>query len=111
MAIPPAPLRLRARDRAGSRSDSRYVTRWVIRVLLLAGALLGISTPAMAATHASHGLHGSSPAAHSISSPAKLAAEVTPALPGGVCQVPGIGDIGGLAGPGPAASRRITGRR
>jgi hypothetical protein len=88
MAISLAPLKPRARDRADSRSGGK-AARWVIRVLLLAVALLAISAPAMAATHATP-----APAPAKVT----LTATVTPALPGGVCQVPGIGDIGGLVG-------------
>ena len=43
-----------ARGRADSLSARRHISRWVIRVLLLAAALLAISTPAYAATHAPH---------------------------------------------------------
>jgi uncharacterized membrane protein YgcG len=96
MANSLAPLQPRARDRADSRSPGRRVTRWVIRVLLLAVALLAFATPAMASTHATQ-----APAqATATHAPAKvtLTAAVTPDLPGGVCQVPGIGDIGGLVG-------------
>jgi hypothetical protein len=63
-------------------------------VLLLAVALLAISTPALAATHATHATH----AVRASAAPGKLTASLTPAVPGGVCQVPGIGDIGGLVG-------------
>jgi hypothetical protein len=69
-------------------------------VLLLCVALLAVATPAFAAGHAGH--HARS--AHDYrtgrvsASPATLTANLTPAVPGGVCQVPGIGDIGGLVG-------------
>jgi uncharacterized membrane protein YgcG len=59
---------------------------------VIAGALLGLATPALATTH---------PGTQSqVTLTAQLtpAAPVTPAAPGGVCQVPGIGDIGGLVG-------------
>jgi hypothetical protein len=67
----------------------RRAVRWVIRVLLLTVALLAIAVPAVAATQAAP-----APAPAKVT----LTAAVTPALPGGVCQVPGIGDIGGLVG-------------
>ena len=89
MAISPAP--------------GRRLTRWVLRVLLLAAAMLAVATPAFAAGHAAN--HDRS--AHNYrtdrvaAAPATLTASLTPAAPlspGGVCQVPGIGDIGGLVG-------------
>ena len=89
MAISPAP--------------GRRLTRWVLRVLLLAAAMLAVATPALAAGHAAN--HDRS--AHNYrtdqvaAAPATLTASLTPAAPqqpGGVCQVPGIGDIGGLVG-------------
>ncbi len=82
------------RDRADSASPGRLISRWVIRVLLLAVALLAFSTPALAATHAVHAPH----ATRATAVQASQAASITPAVPGGVCQVPGIGDIGGLVG-------------
>ena len=98
-----------ARPRRRSRRHGRRISRWVIRVLLLAVALLTISTPALAATHATHAAHESTaastarsaPAVRAADSPVTLTANLTPAAPqqpGGVCQVPGIGDIGGLVG-------------
>jgi uncharacterized membrane protein YgcG len=72
-------------------------------VLLLAAAMLAVATPAFAAGHAAN--HDRS--AHNYrtdrvaAAPATLTASLTPAAPlspGGVCQVPGIGDIGGLVG-------------
>jgi hypothetical protein len=81
----------------------RRLTRWVLRVLLLAAAMLAVATPALAAGHAAN--HDRS--AHNYrtdqvaAAPATLTASLTPAAPqqpGGVCQVPGIGDIGGLVG-------------
>ena len=82
------------RDRADSSSPRRRISRWLIRVLLLAVAGLAISTPALAATAATSAPH----AARAAASPQTLTANLTPAAPGGVCQVPGIGDIGGLVG-------------
>jgi hypothetical protein len=91
MLVPLAPSQRRADARARSRTRGRRAARWAIGALLTAGALLGIGTPALAATHPT------------VASPHQvtLTAEVTPAAPGapgGVCQVPGIGDIGGLVG-------------
>src|SRR5712671_5793544 len=92
MAVPP--------DRADSPSSGRRISRWVLRVLLLTVAMLAVATPAFAAGHAVH--HTRS--AHNYrtdrvtATPATLTANLTPAVPGGVCQVPGIGDIGGLVG-------------
>src|SRR6516165_1621445 len=91
MLVPLAPSQRRAEAHAGSRTRGRRAARWAIGALLIAGALLGIGTPALAATHPA----AASP--HQVT----LTAEVTPAAPGapgGVCQVPGIGDIGGLVG-------------
>ena len=79
-------------------------------MLLLVVALLAMATPALAATNAAPGAHTSSPAQATSADPssstapasqARLTSMVTPDLtqePGGVCQVPGIGDIGGLVG-------------
>jgi uncharacterized membrane protein YgcG len=104
MLVPLAPSQRRAHRRAGSRTRGRRAARWAIQVLLIAGALLAIGTPALAAP-AGHGGTGSPPSSAVLggSRPAgtthvTLTAEVTPAAPGGVCQVPGIGDIGGLVG-------------
>ena len=92
MLVPLAPSPRRAHGgRVHDRARGRRAARWAIQVLLIAGALLGIGTPALAATHPGAG----SP--HQVT----LVAQVTPAAPGapgGVCQVPGIGDIGGLVG-------------
>jgi hypothetical protein len=109
MPVSPAPPRRHARDRAEPRSPGR-AARWALRVLLITVALLGTASPALAAVHSVGGPDGAGPApaaaqAHAARtgrsatpSPAVLTAMVTPALPGGVCQVPGIGDIGGLVG-------------
>ena len=112
MAISPAspePAGFPRRDHADAPPPGRRISRWVIQVLLLAVALLTISTPALAATHATHAAHGSAAAStarsasavRAAASPVTLTASLTPAAPqepGGVCQVPGIGDIGGLVG-------------
>ena len=61
MAISPASPEAEAgspgRDRADRAAPRRRISRWVIRVLLLAVALLAFSTPALAATHAVHAPH------------------------------------------------------
>jgi hypothetical protein len=77
-------------------------------VLLLAVAGLAISTPALAATNATHAIHATN-ATHATRSTARLTANLTPAVPGGVCQVPGIGDIGGLVGLCNSGSSGIVG--
>jgi len=107
MSVPLAPFQRHAQDRAGSRPPGR-VAAWALRVLLITVALLGTASPALAAVHSrsaptqiaptqiartTHATH-----AASATRPAVLTADLTPALPGGVCQVPGIGDIGGLIG-------------
>ena len=88
---------------ANSPAPGRRLTRWVLRVLLLAAAMLAVATPAFAAGHAAN----ADRSAHNYrtdqvaAAPATLTANLTPAAPqqpGGVCQVPGIGDIGGLVG-------------
>jgi hypothetical protein len=114
MATSLSPLKPGARDRADSRSGGRHVLRWGVRVLLLAAALLAIATPALAATSTTHGAHNAaSPArARAAVTPVTLTAVVTPALPqasSGVCQVPGIGDIGGLVGLCSAGSSGLVG--
>ncbi len=84
----------------GSSAPGRRISRWLVLVLLLAVAGLAVSTPALAATTATTATH----AARAAASPDTLTANLTPAAPqesqepGGVCQVPGIGDIGGLVG-------------
>jgi len=85
------------RDHDGFLPPRRRISRWVIRVLLLAVALLAFSTPALAATHAGHAPHAARAAAVHAS-PAVNLTPAAPHQPGGVCQVPGIGDIGGLVG-------------
>ena len=51
MLVPLAPSQRRAGDPAASRPHRRRAARWAIGVLLIAGALLAIGTPALAATH------------------------------------------------------------
>ncbi len=111
MSVPLAPSQRRADQRRAhsgrvhDRARGRRAARWVIQVLLIAGALLGIGAPALAATQP--GVHATQAGAHATQPGAQsphqvtLTAKVTPAVPGapgGVCQVPGIGDIGGLVG-------------
>jgi hypothetical protein len=113
MAISLSPLQPAARARADSSCRGRHVVRWAVRVLLLVVALLAMATPALAATSATSAAPGAltssraqatSADPNSPAAPAgqvRLTSLVTPALtqePGGVCQVPGIGDIGGLVG-------------
>jgi uncharacterized membrane protein YgcG len=103
MLVPLAPSQRRARRARGGRVHDRArgpgrvprAARWAIQVLLIAGALVGIATPALAATHPA--THPATSTPHQV----VLTAHLTPAVPtapGGVCQVPGIGDIGGLVG-------------
>ena len=101
MAISPASPEPAGRDRADS-SSRRRAARWFIGVLLLVVAGLAISTPAMAATSATT----TTTATHAAHEPA---VNLTPAEPGGVCQVPGIGDIGGLLNLCSAGSSGIVG--
>ena len=126
MAISPAAPEPARRDRADSSSPGRRISRWCIRVLLLAVAGLAISTPALAATTATSAPHATS-VSHTVRQPAAAAAartasagrsaasadypavNLTPAVPSGVCQVPGIGDIGGLLNLCSAGSSGIVG--
>jgi TrbL/VirB6 plasmid conjugal transfer protein len=92
MATSLSPLQPGARARADSSGRGRHAMRWAVRVLLLVVALLALATSAAQAASAAQ----TAPAAQ-----VRLTSLVTPALPdepGGVCQVPGIGDIGGLVG-------------
>ena len=117
MLVPFARSQRRAHARAASRTRGRRAARWAIQVLLIAGALLAIGSPALAATHP--GAHGRDDAGHAgdadasatkTAHPAQLTAMLTPVgCPGGICQVPGIGDIGGLVGLCSAGSSGIVG--
>jgi TrbL/VirB6 plasmid conjugal transfer protein len=114
MAVSLAPFKRRAQDRAGRRTRGRRAAGWLVRILFIAGPLLAIGSPALVSTSAGHGtgpaqgarsvLAAPAPATRvggltsAVRSGAQLTALVTPAAPGGVCQVPGIGDIGGLVG-------------
>ena len=92
MAVPP--------DRPDTPPSGRRISRWVLRVLLLTVAMLAVATPAFAAGHAAHDTRSALNyrTDRVAAAPATLTANLTPAAPGGVCQVPGIGDIGGLVG-------------
>ena len=92
MAVPP--------DRPDTPPSGRRISRWVLRVLLLTVAMLAVATPAFAAGHAAHDTRSALNyrTDRVAATPATLTANLTPAAPGGVCQVPGIGDIGGLVG-------------
>ena len=129
MTVPPPGLG----RRAASRPGGRRAARWAAGVLLIAGALLAIASPALAATpsaarpHATQAAQASAGNAGSAGSaeeqaaqgirahtpqaarPAQLTAVLVPSVPGGVCQVPGIGDIGGLVGLCSAGSSGIVG--
>ena len=119
MAVSQAPSLRRAPGRAGRGRRGRRLARWAGRVLLITGALLAVASPALAATHAASAASvaqrtappasTASPATTGSPAPAHLTAEVTPAAPGGVCQVPGIGDIGGLVGLCSSGSAGIAG--
>src|ERR1700683_3132570 len=102
MLVPLAPSQRRAPDRASSRTRGRRLARWAAGVLLITGALLAVASAAMAATHAASAPPVSQNTAvqttTAAQTPVHLTALVPPGAPGGVCQVPGIGDIGGLVG-------------
>ena len=113
MAVSQAPSMRRAPGRAGRDRRGRRLARWAGRVLLITGALLAVASPALAATHAASAASVAqstvAPIITAAQTPAHLTAEVTPAAPGGVCQVPGIGDIGGLVGLCSSGSAGIVG--
>ena len=136
MVVPFVPSRRRARDRADGRAVSRPGGRraagWAVGVLLIAGALLAIATPAWAATHPQTTQAQAAQAAQTAQTTQAaqaaqgaqttqaaqgargadgvvLASVLVPSVPGGVCQVPGIGDIGGLVGLCSAGSSGIVG--
>ena len=102
MLVPLVPSQRRADDPAASRPHRRRAARWAAGVLLIAGALLAIGTPALAATHPQ-------PTQAQATHPAQLTSMLAPSAPGGICQVPGIGDIGGLVGLCSAGSSGIVG--
>ena len=149
MLVPLVPSRRRRADgraasrpggrRAASRPGGRRAARWAAGVLLIAGALLAIASPALAATPSAARPHATQAAqaaqgtqaqgtqaaqaaqktqaaqgnqgTHTpqAARPAQLTAVLVPSVPGGVCQVPGIGDIGGLVGLCSAGSSGIVG--
>jgi TrbL/VirB6 plasmid conjugal transfer protein len=95
----------------GSRGPRPAISRrWCLRVLVIAGVALGalftVGAPAFAST-SSTSSHASVTVAAAAVSPVTrgtlddqitLDDRVAPDLPSGVCQVPGIGDIGGVLG-------------
>jgi hypothetical protein len=100
--------------------------RWYRVLLVLGAAVLGVllcgSVPAMASVRAPHAPVATHPAAtanpHTATTnphtatqvtPATLTDRVTPDLPDGVCQVPGIGDIGSVVGLCAAGSSGVIG--
>jgi hypothetical protein len=99
----------RAQRSAGSRIRGCRTVRWAIGLLLAAGALLAIGTPAFAATNPAGHREATQTTQTTGTTQAHLTAMLTPAVPGGVCQVPGIGDIGGLVGLCSAGSSGIIG--
>jgi hypothetical protein len=108
MAVSQAPSMRRAPGRAGRRRPGRRLARWAAGVLLTGGALFAMASPALAGTHAASG-PAAAQTTTAAQTPVHLTAEVTPAAPGGVCQVPGIGDIGGLVGLCSSGSAGIVG--
>ncbi len=105
MPVPFASSQRRAHGRATPWSRGRRAARRAIQVLLIAGAFLAIGGPALAATHP--GTQATQTAQKMQT--AQLTAMLAPSVPGGVCQVPGIGDIGGLVGLCSAGSSGIVG--
>jgi hypothetical protein len=104
MPVPPAFSPRRARQRQAARTPGRRAARRAAGVLLICGAFLAAGGPALAAA-----APRPVPAGPPGTARATLASVVTPAAPGGVCQVPGIGDIGGLVGLCSAGSAGIIG--
>src|SRR5581483_241187 len=105
--------------------SSRRLAQWCAAALLSTGAILAFAAPALASTPApasapSVSIAQSRPLdrVNQQSRPAAIVTPVTPATlesrvslkePGGGCQVPGIGDIGGLVGLCAAGSSGIIG--
>ena len=71
----------------------------LMRVALLVAVMFGVGVPLLTA--------GTAQAA--TRTPAATHAREAPAAPGGLCQVPGIGDIGGLVGLCQAGSSGLLG--
>ena len=94
---------------------SRRLAQWCAAALLATGAILAFATPALASTptvptRPTVSAHPTVPNAQlSPLERVTLADKVTPEEPSGVCQVPGIGDIGGLVGMCAAGSSGIIG--
>ena len=82
MATSPASPEPPGRDRADSPSSGRHISRWLIRVLLLAVAGLAISTPALAATNATHATSAAHQPAASAAARAASAGPPPPPRPG-----------------------------
>jgi hypothetical protein len=92
-------------------SRPRIARSWV-RVLLVMGVLLiGLLAVGGEAHAATTGGHATAAKTHTPTqvTQATLTDKVTPALPGGVCQVPGIGDIGSLINLCSAGSSGVIG--
>jgi len=89
MPVQLAPCQRHAHDRARSRTGGRCAVRRAIQVLLIAGALLAIGTPALAS------IQPGGARQHYL---VALTAEVTPTAPGGVCRVRDIRDFDRLTG-------------
>ena len=117
----PAPSAHRAQPareaRPARRAQSGRRIRPVYRILLVIGAigaLLGVPAVVQAAVFPAHAAAGSARVALArTTAPSGLAAVQLPAQPlapsGGICSVPGIGDIGGLFGFCQAGSSGIIG--
>jgi len=117
----PAPSAHRAQPareaRPARRAQSGRRIRPVYRILLVIGAigaLLGVPAVVQAAAFPAHTAAGSARVASArTAAPPGLAAVQLPAQPlapsGGICSVPGIGDIGGLFGFCQAGSSGIIG--
>jgi hypothetical protein len=88
-------------------SRSRIVRVFLIMGVLLVG-LLAVGGTAHAATGGGHPAVVKKHAVTQVTQ-ATLTDKVTPALPGGVCQVPGIGDIGSLINLCSAGSSGVIG--
>jgi hypothetical protein len=87
---------------------SRFWARLLFVIGALLTGLLAMGGTAQAATTSGHAAIGAKHAVTHVTR-ATLDAQVTPALPGGICQVPGIGDIGSLTGLCAAGSSGVIG--
>jgi uncharacterized membrane protein YgcG len=106
---------------------ARFTVRWLARLLIVFGAVLAVPASAAVASASAHSAGKSTPVAtagsagtggpaggsqHTVAQAALTAAHTTDARiiePQGVCQVPGIGDIGGLVGLCSAGSSGLIG--